>query len=507
MAVFGKAGRIGNVLSSIGRRIRNLKSARFWQYYKKPVIATAAALVAVAAVFVGSLQYMKANSTSYYQVWLNGEPVGEISDKQLVLDLLKSKAQELAEAEGDVRYKLDDNQVSYELKTAYGKVPEDESTLQAVAANLKTHPVGVKLLVNGKEVGVVKDRETANAILERVKQKFVSPTAEVKTGVRAMAFSAESSAPRATAANSASDDKEQRIVESIQFKEQVTLIPVELETDEVDDPDELYKLLTTGNPKTRTYTVQPGDCIGCIAKKEGVSESLIYANNTWIEDDRIDVGDVLDLTQTRPVLNVETKEQVTEIEVIDPPIEIRKTDELKLGQSKTVREGTYGKRKVTYRLVKRNGVAVEEEMVSSEVLVPAVSTVILKGTKVIPSEGSGAFAWPVSGAKISSYFGKRWGRTHKGIDIVGGRSIMAADNGTVEFVGTKSGYGNAIIINHNNGFKTLYGHLKSINVKKGQVVSKGDVIGIMGSTGRSTGTHLHFEIHLNGSIRNPLSYL
>ena len=78
---------------------------------------------------------------------------------------------------------------------------------------------------------------------------------------------------------------------------------------------------------------------------------------------------------------------------------------------------------------------------------------------------------------------------------------MAADEGVVEFAGYKSGgLGNAVIINHNNGFKTTYGHMKSVKVKKGQIVEKGDVIGIMGSTGHSTGTHFHFEVYLNGRL-------
>ncbi|WP_080832344.1 M23 family metallopeptidase [Cohnella massiliensis] len=507
MAVFKKAGPIRNVRSSIRQRIRDLESASFWQHYKKPILATAAALIAVSGVFVGSIQYVKANSVSYYQVLLNGEPIGDISDTKLVQDLLDEKAKELAAAEGDVVYKLYDDQVSFEPETAYKKTPDDESTLELVAAGLKTHPTGVKLMINGKEVGIVKDKATADAILARVKEKFVPASAQVKSNVQALSYSAGATAAADTAASANATPGEERIVESIQFLEQVNTIPVDLDKADIDDPEELYQLLTTGNPETVTYTVQEGDCIGCIAQKQGVSESLIYANNTWIEDDRIDVGDVLNLTQIQPVLNVQTQEQVTEIEVIDPPVEIRKTDELKLGQSKTVREGTNGKRKVTYKLVKQNGVAIEEELVSSEVLVPAVSTVILKGTKVIPSEGTGTFAWPVSNAKISSYYGKRWGRTHKGIDLTGSKTIMAADNGTIEFVGTKSGYGNTIIINHNNGFKTLYGHLKSFSVKEGQVVSKGDSIGVMGNTGRSTGTHLHFEIHLNGVIRNPTSYL
>ncbi len=71
----------------------------------------------------------------------------------------------------------------------------------------------------------------------------------------------------------------------------------------------------------------------------------------------------------------------------------------------------------------------------------------------------------------------------------------------------KSGYGNVVILDHKNGYKTLYGHLSSFTVSQGEIVEKGDQIGVMGNTGRSTGTHLHFEIIKNGTSENPLSYL
>lgn len=141
-------------------------------------------------------------------------------------------------------------------------------------------------------------------------------------------------------------------------------------------------------------------------------------------------------------------------------------------------------------------------------MTPALSTVVLKGTKVTPSEGSGNFIWPVAGHRITSYYGKRWGRLHKGFDMVGSSSVKAADNGVVELADdSMSGYGNAIIINHNNGYKTLYGHLSKINVKAGQVVEQGEAIGVMGNTGHSFGTHLHFEVYLNGKLKNPADYL
>ena len=127
-------------------------------------------------------------------------------------------------------------------------------------------------------------------------------------------------------------------------------------------------------------------------------------------------------------------------------------------------------------------------------------------------KGSGILGWPTSGGYISSPMGTRWGAMHRGIDIArtnrsSNPPILAADGGTVVSAGMVSSYGNKVEIDHGNGIKTLYAHLSTITVRAGQKVSKGDQIGVMGTTGDSTGVHLHFEVTVNGTIQNPMSYL
>ena len=120
--------------------------------------------------------------------------------------------------------------------------------------------------------------------------------------------------------------------------------------------------------------------------------------------------------------------------------------------------------------------------------------------------------WPVSG-RITSGFGPRssLGRAqfHSGVDIGAshGTPIRAAANGRVEYQGYRGGYGNLLIINHGYSYKTYYAHLSGFNVSHGQTVSKGDVIGYVGVTGRSTGPHLHYEVHVNGTPVNPRGYM
>ena len=146
------------------------------------------------------------------------------------------------------------------------------------------------------------------------------------------------------------------------------------------------------------------------------------------------------------------------------------------------------------------------------------------GEPLLDNECRYVFRWPVPGNYYISYgVGARWGSYHQGIDIVGSKhdDIRASESGTVvkintscphdygkeESCGCGGGYGNYIIIDHGNGFLTLYGHLSQVDVKEGDRVKQGDHIGQMGSTGFSTGDHLHFEIRYNGMYVNPTAFV
>ena len=111
--------------------------------------------------------------------------------------------------------------------------------------------------------------------------------------------------------------------------------------------------------------------------------------------------------------------------------------------------------------------------------------------------------------RFTSGFGPRWGRMHNGLDFAAphGTPIYASADGVVIFAGRQSAYGRLIKIKHDFGYETRYAHLSKIRVKNGQRVSRGERIGDMGNTGRSTGTHLHYEIRSNGKAVNPMNYI
>ena len=120
------------------------------------------------------------------------------------------------------------------------------------------------------------------------------------------------------------------------------------------------------------------------------------------------------------------------------------------------------------------------------------------------------FALPLNTSfRFTSPFGRRWGRMHEGVDLAGsyGSPIYATADGVVVHAGWSSGYGNLVKIRHQFGIETRYGHMSKIRVHVGQKISRGERIGDMGSTGRSTGTHLHYEVRVNGSAINPMTYI
>lgn len=130
-----------------------------------------------------------------------------------------------------------------------------------------------------------------------------------------------------------------------------------------------------------------------------------------------------------------------------------------------------------------------------------------------PAPSSSQLGWPAASSSVSSEYGYRihpiqgYNKLHAGMDITGGGAIYAANGGTVTHAGYHYSFGNYIDISHGNGMTTRYAHLSSMNVSPGQTVSRGQNIGVMGTTGSSTGVHLHFEVLINGVQVNPRNYL
>ncbi len=297
--------------------------------------------------------------------------------------------------------------------------------------------------------------------------------------------------------------------------------------------NELKTVLFYGS-SPKTYSVVEGDNLYKIAKRENLTlTELMVPNPDLLEDSTIGIDqDILIVKMSGP-MKLSFSREVTYTEDIAFKTIEEKTDELYVGETKTTQQGKEGIRQEITKYDYENNVIAVKTPISDDTIEEPVNKVVKVGTKEKespeqkseqtdatnqsqPAETSGSgYRWPVTGARISSQFGRRKSPKrgassyHRGVDlaIASGTPIYAAQSGTVTISSYSGGYGNLVEINHGGGMTTRYGHCLSLKVKRGQKVQKGDLIALVGSTGVSTGPHLHFEVRKNGSAVNPLNYL
>lgn len=259
------------------------------------------------------------------------------------------------------------------------------------------------------------------------------------------------------------------------------------------------EILTQESDKYRDkiykYSVLEGDTVASIAEKFGISQETILWQNNLTKKSTLKSGQTIEIlpisgllhkvSKGETIYSIAKKYEAEPQAIVDFPFNTFVNDE-------------------TFAL------AIGQQLVIPDGIMPEdIPTTGLASRRQTPNAGtvtaSGSFVWPTSGT-ISQGFS--W--YHKGIDIANRAApeILAADSGTVTVSGwpDNGGYGMRVIIDHGNGFQTLYAHLQATYVVTGQTVARGNPIGKMGSTGRSTGTHLHFEIH-KGGVLNPLEFL
>lgn len=227
------------------------------------------------------------------------------------------------------------------------------------------------------------------------------------------------------------------------------------------------------------------------------------------------VGDkVLSYNGEALPVKLSVRSVVTYSETVTLEYEVKKvyTDSMKNGVEKLLSKGYNGEGEETYEIVSLDGVVSERNVLSLDITVAPSDEIIRIGTQSngITVASLGTFIKPYDGV-VTSYTGPRWGRTHNGIDIAGdrcnGKPAVAACDGVVVRADWYGGYGNCVIIDHGNGVQTLYAHLCAFSVQVGDVLAAGDEVGKIGSTGNSTGPHLHFEVHVDGEIVNPLIFV
>lgn len=298
--------------------------------------------------------------------------------------------------------------------------------------------------------------------------------------------------------------------------------------EQIVDQASIIGILTGCESQPEYYEVQPGDYLIKIAEAKGMTLEQIascYAtyNGQVIEDLEHSVlraGTLIQIESEVPYLIVECKKEVKLRSTVPYESITIEDPTLAPGQIIIESEGVDGEKRSNAIITYREGVAVRKKVVDSVIYKEPVSEIIRVGTsgteinrnvpEFISGKGNGEYIWPVGGGYISAHQGD--GRNHKGIDIAApyGTPIYAAASGTVIDAGTgwNGGYGNCIVIRNDDGNETWYAHQAELAAKVDDVVKAGQLIGYVGSTGDSTGNHLHFEVRsADGKYLNPEEFV
>ncbi|MRH44381.1 peptidoglycan DD-metalloendopeptidase family protein [Aquibacillus halophilus] len=432
-----------------------------------------------------------------FHVYINGEHVGMVDSKQVIQSYIDQMIEE--QKENYEGYSLTvGEEISYVTEKVFEPTSSNKQVMDIVQEELSVKVNAYEVKIGDKVLGYFKDQETAEATLTYYKTKYV----ELKTLERIENVTDNNQEIESSL--SVGDSK----VIDVQLSEKVSFSQQKVLPQEVISEEDGQTLLEKGTLEDKKHKVAEGEVLGSIASKYDLNiETILKLNSDITEDSVLQIGQEINVTDYQPFLDVIVNEEELVEETIGFEREVVSSDKLYKGDTSLKQEGQNGKKEVHYAIEKKNGKVVSKNIVETKVTQEPVKEITIKGTKVVPSRGTGQFQWPAVGGRITSHMGPRWGTYHKGMDIAGvsNRAILASDNGTVASAGWDGGYGNKIVINHNNGYRTIYAHLSSINVSVGQTVVKGSTIGSMGSTGHSTGVHLHFEVHKNGSLVNPAS--
>lgn len=288
------------------------------------------------------------------------------------------------------------------------------------------------------------------------------------------------------------------------------------------DASKLAEVIGGNKSETVEYVVSQGDTIESVAEDNDVTQSSLEKANPDYDWDEMAEGDIIVLKQAVKYVNIKKTVSTTEIREVEFDTVEKKDSSKYSGYRRVEQSGINGVERVT-----RTKIYIDDEHIDTqyayETIVESVDEIVVVGTKTyydgvyVGSPSDSGFLWPAPSCHyVSSPYGWRSSGWHNGVDLVksgggaNGTPVVASMSGTVEVVQRSgSGYGNMVLINHGNGYKTRYAHMisGSITVSVGEYVEAGQTIGRVGSTGNSTGPHLHFEVIYKGETQNPMNYI
>lgn len=415
--------------------------------------------------------------TKAFEVYLGQDKIGIIRDQEEAVKLVEDLRTELSNT-----YDIDiilQKELSFEQTHVKDDIITSHVDLKNKVKSTMDFVVnGYVLKVDGEEVGALKTKQAIETVVDKIKDPYKNIEED-------------------------SSIKEIKIIEDIEIAKQ------EVPLNKITSEETLYNHLLIGAEEIKTHVVEVGESLWTIAKIHDIPVEDLESANMDKNPERLQIGDEVKLIVPKPLITVATVAEVEYTERLNYESQIEYNDNMYKNEKQTKVKGEDGLAKIVANEVRHNGVLVEKDIVKEEIVESPIGEIIVKGTKEVPKTmATGAFLMPTRG-RISSRYGMRNGRMHKGLDIAAssGTSIKAADGGKVVFAGYKGAYGNMIEIDHGNGYRTRYAHCSKLLVGVGNKVYKGQEIAKMGNTGRSTGPHLHLEVIKNGTNQNPSNFV
>lgn len=486
---------------------------------KKTILLIIFAFIVSASVFL--LGYTKkANPKTAYKVYLEGKEIGLISSKEELEAYIDQEQNEIKDQYNVEKVYLPNNLDIEKTITYSNKISEVSDIYEKIKDIAPFTISGYEIKIKG---------------VEEISDEGVSTTKTIKLYILDKNLLSESIEDTIKAFINEEDyeafktntQKEIKtvgsIIENIYIKNDISIKKANISVEEeiFTSKELLSKFLLFGTLEDqKTYKVKKGETIETIAynHKMSTNEFLVANPSITSANNLLYNGQVVNIGLINPAFKVVEENYVVEYHKIDYNTIYEYDNNLPKGTEKVKQTGIDGKAKMSYNIVKHNGEVIKSEEQSVETIKEPRDKIVIKGNKVISTVGqpaSGVWFWPTQKPyTLSSPYGYRWGKLHSGTDICQKRNskIFAANNGVVAESAYTSYNGNYIIINHNNGWYTTYGHLSKRLVSKGQTVEMGQVIGLMGDTGFVTGVHLHFSVwkgypFVGGVSMNPMTTL
>ena len=444
---------------------------RLFTYLKKNSVAAKSTVIGF-FVFAVVLALV-ANVKIGYAVVFNNKTIGYVAQKDSTREKIDGIYEELSNA-------IEDETVidlSAELVPAFApnsKFVREEDVEGIIKNELSYYVAGTSIYIDGKFALAAKDEAEAKAILDAYQKKVCG---------EGKIISSESE-------------------NEISFKEEKVVYTQLL------DKEAAMERLAGTDSKEGLHTVAEGDTLWSIGINNDIPTDHLMDMN-GLDSEILQIGTVLRVKYPEPLMDIKVVKDITYTEYYPYETEKIYDKTLHQGTYSTQQKGSNGEARIRATVTYINDHEIEREITEKVVIAETVNEVLRVGTKPKPkTAATGRFGRPVSGGYVSSSFGNRSRGYHTGIDwaLSYGSPIYASDGGTVTSAGWGGGYGRMIKINHGNGYETLYAHCSKLVVGNGKKVAKGQLIAYVGSTGNSTGPHLHFEIRKNGAYLNPAKY-